>query len=312
MLYFGGPVTALLTVSTLAVRTCTEMLTNYWISYWVKSAAEAHGSYTLYHLWVYVALCLANEAMDSISTYAFMRGILTAATRLHEELITSIMDVSLSWFTDNAVGRIINRLSGDMSNLDQGRTYPLSSAFRVIINAVLMVGTVTSLLPPFILPAIVLATIGALITIIYNRTALTMKQLISASQSPILSEFSEGMNGMAVIRATRSTTPFVFYIKMNKLLYASVQARSAQIELGQWLKFRMNVLAAGVDVAAAMLALRQQNTISAGLVGFCLSQASQISDLIQWLVFSLSELNVAMQAVSCPLALKILGNPVSG
>jgi hypothetical protein len=99
---------------------------------------------------------------------------------------------------------------------------------------------------------------------------------------------------------------------MNKLLYASVQARSAQIELGQWLKFRMNVLAAGVDVAAAMLALRQQNTISAGLVGFCLSQASQISDLIQWLVFSLSELNVAMQAVSCPLALKILGNPVSG
>ncbi len=297
MLYFGGPIAAILTASTLAVRTGTEMMTSYWISHWVNSVTEESTEYTLYYLWAYVFLSLVNEGADIVSTWAFMRGNWFAAKQLHDDFISSIMNVSLTWFTENPIGKVINRLSGDISSLDQEVMQPLSSTLRVFISSVLMVGTVTSVLPSFILPTVILAALGAYVASVYSRTALLIKQLVSASQSPILSEFSEGLSGMAVIRATRSTTPSAFYNKMNRLLYTSAQARSAQVEVDQWLKFRTNVLATAINVVAAALAHRQQGSISAGLVGFCMSQASQISDTILWLVFSVSELSIEMQAV---------------
>jgi ABC-type multidrug transport system fused ATPase/permease subunit len=298
MLYFGGPVIAILTTSTLFLNSGAEVLTNYWMSRWVDNTDKDTTSNASYYLWIYIGLTFLTEMIEGVKFYAFIRGSWFAAKRLHGELIRAVMDVSLDWFRTNPVDRVINRLSGDISTLDQDLVNSVIFLLGATIRCLFMGGTVTTILPVFFVPAIVLCVVGGLISIVYNRTAGLLKQLVSSSQSPVLSDFSEGLGGMMVIRAMNKM-PGVFSAKMNRLLYTSARATVAQIDTEQWLKFRINTLAALINVSAALLALMQRDKISAGLAGFCLSQATTLSDMILYIVFDISDLNIQMQAVSC-------------
>ena len=302
MLYFGGPLVVILTTSTLFFQNGAELLTNYWMSRWVDDTDEEGTTNTTFYLCIYIALSFLTEFADGIRFYAFIRGSWVAAKRLHGELVRAVMDVPLDWFRTNPVGRVINRLSGDISSLDQELINPVCFVLYSIIRCLFMGGTVTTILPVFFVPVIVLTAAGGLIATVYNRTSGILKQLVSSCQSPVLSSFSEGLGGMMVIRAMNNM-PGVFSAKMNQVLYTSARATVAQVDTEQWLKFRMNTLAALINVSAGLLALIQRDKISAGLAGFCLSQATALSDTVLYIVFDISELNIEMQAVSCFAAL---------
>lgn len=296
MLYFGSPIEILLTASTLVLYNGTELATNLWMSRWVDTADQGSINETPFYLGIYIALSLAGTFSEGIVLLSFMRGTWVAAKRLHAELVSAVMNVSLSWFKDNPAGRVINRLSGDMDSLDQNIAEPLTEFLDQIIKNVLLLGAVTSILPAFVVPATVLSALGAVLGEVYSRSTVFIKRLVASSHSPVVSHISESLDGMAVIRAN-SDMLGVFNAKLNRSLYASAQATAAKNECDQWLKFRINALAALIIVPAGLLALSQQGIISAGLVGFSVSRASEMSSSILRLVFEMNELNVEMQAV---------------
>lgn len=298
--YFGGPVIVTLTILALVLGTVSDLLTNYWMARWVDQTQAEGPSHASYYLLVYVGLSFGSVLIGFADIWAFVRGSWVAAKRLHQDFIKAIFNVPISWFTTNPVGKVINRLSGDIQSLDQQIALPVYIVLVIIVNCIMMLGAVTTILPAFILPTAVLSALGIFIGIVYNRTAVILKQLVSASQSPILSNFSEGLAGMTVIRAT-SSMPRRFIDRMNELLYASAQANASEIEADQWLKFRINTLASAINVSAAILALIQMGSLSAGIVGFGLSQATQMSEMVLYLVFNISDVNIQMQTVSsCP------------
>ncbi len=297
MRYFGSPLIAALTASFLVFQSAGEILTNLWMSRWVDHVNEEGGDTTFYYLWIYIGLSFAAEGFDAIAIYGFIRGSWVAAQKLHGELISAVMKSPLDWFRIKPVGRVINRLSGDISTIDNQLMNSVLMVLKAIIRCTFMFGSVSTILPIFFLPVLVLTIIGGLIGSIYNRTAVIVKQLVSASQSPVLSDFSEGLGGMMVIRSMGNMQN-VFFNKMNTVLYSSARANAARIDVEQWLKFRMNTLAALINVCAAILALIQRDKISAGLAGFCLSQATEMSDTILYLIFDISDLNIEMQTVS--------------
>lgn len=294
----------------MIVQTAAEVLTNYWLSVWVDNAENSDSDHTAFYLLLYALFSIGAECVDALSFWAFLRGSWTASKKLHEQAIGSLFNVSLTWYTKNPVGRVINRLSGDVEDLDQGMIGPVFTTVRIIVICLMMLGAVTSVLPIFILPSLVLALCAAWVAMVYNKNATYLKQLVSASQSPILSRFSEGISGMTVIRATPST-PAAISRKLDQLLSASAQANVAQIETDQWLKIRMSALAATMNVCVAVLAIHQRDSLSAGIVGFCLSQATELSSAILYLVLSISEMNLQMQTVSAETfstRLKLTGN----
>lgn len=297
MLYFGGPIAATLITLALILEIATEIGTTLWMSHWVDTAA-GNGSVSIaYYLGMYVGINFGSVVIAGVSYIAFMYGGWVAARRLHADLVTGVLNVSLSWFKDNPVGRVINRLSGDMDTLDQSLPPQLMEFLKQVATIFMQTGAVSSVLPIFMVPALVATVLGGALGELYNRTVLIVKQLVASTQSPIFTQFSESLSGLVVVRA-RSDMPQQFANKLNKLLYASAKAAGAQRECDQWMKFRINTLAALVQVSAGWLALSKQGTISAGLVGFSLTAASGMSSSILRLVFSMNFLNVEMQSVS--------------
>lgn len=296
MLYFGGPIVAGLTFISMLLALGASMLATYFISIWVDHAEREGSADTTRYLLIYLSISIGAMLLEGVSWWAFIRGGWMAAQKLHEMILVSLFGVSLSWYNENPVGRIINRLSGDVEALDQGMIGPTINTMAIIIKCLLMIGAVTTFLPIFLLTTLLFSVIATLVAIFYNKAAMILKQLVSASQSPILTEFSEGMSGMTVIRAATSM-PAIFRKSFSKHLYSAAQANLAQIESDQWLKFRTNTLAALINVSAAFLAINQRDKLSAGIVGFALSQATEISSSVLGLVFNINDFNVAMQTV---------------
>lgn len=294
-MYFGGPCIAVLTVATCFFHTGAAIYTNYWMSRWVENAKDS-GNSTLYYLVLYIGLSLLTETIDGVRMMAFSRGIWVAARRLHVQVIHAVMAAPLPWFTEQTISNTLNRLSEDISTLDQSIYNSVVPAISDMIRCMLMVGAVATQLPVFILPALALLTIGCLMTHMYDGVNRNLTELVSSSRSPILSDFSEGLAGFMVIRAT-STKSAIFHTRMNNLLCASSRVQHAQSNASQWLKFRMSSLATIVNVLAASLALSQNGKMSAGFAGFCLSQATQLSDRIFALILSVNRLSIDMQTV---------------
>ncbi|KAJ6784055.1 hypothetical protein PWT90_00342 [Aphanocladium album] len=294
MMYFGGPIVIIWTLFAMLSQTGAELVTKYWLRVWVDHSDAEASSNTAYYLGVFVALSISTELINTVCFWTFIRGAWYAAKTLHERAVFALFNVSLAWYTENPVGRVINRMSGDIETIDQNIIGSVFMTARTMIMTAMMLSAITVFLPIFMGPTLALAALGVLVGIMYNRNAIYLKQLVSASQSPILSNFSEGLNGMAIIRAT-SSLPGVFSEMLGSLLLSSAEAGISQIDADQWIKFRMNTISGLINVCAAFLAIWQSDKLSAGIVGFCLSQATEISSAILAMVFTVSELNLQMQ-----------------
>ncbi|KAJ6786122.1 hypothetical protein PWT90_02478 [Aphanocladium album] len=295
LMYFGGPLFATLTVATCFIHTSAGICTNYWMSRWVEHSGDS-GSSISYFLTRYIGLSYLTEAIDGVRMMAFSRGISVAANKLHMDMINALMAAPLSWFSEQAISTALNSLSGDMSTLDQSIYHSIVPVISDIIQCMLMMGAVASKFPVFILPALSLLILGWLIARMHEGVSHLLTELVSSSRAPVLSAFSEGLTGSMVIRATSSTTA-IFHAKMTRLLCASSRAKHAQSNASQWLKFRMSILATVINVLAASLVLSQSGKMSAGFAGFCLSQATQLSDKVLALIFSFNNLSVVMHTV---------------
>lgn len=295
--YFGNSTTILLTMSSLALYILIGMATDLWLTSWVDVAHDESNRHATYYLGIYVLLSLLTPLSEGITSLAFTRGSWVAARKLHSSLIHALLNTSLGWLEKTSIGRIMGRLSSDLDSLDQNISQPLKEFFDETLRAILMLGAITGILPLIALPAMILSAVGAFVGEVYTRAIKSVKKIASAAQAPVISRLSETIDGMAVIRARGENVQSAFDETIFGLLLTSARAAAAQKDCDQWLKFRMSLLTALINVIAGITALRASGSISAGLVGFSLAQASSLSQGLLRVVFKLNELTLAMQSV---------------
>lgn len=296
--YFGTPVAIAITMASLVIFILTGMATDLWLTSWVDIENAKSNKYTTgYYLRVYVFLSLFTTFSEGIANLAFMRGSWTAASKLHSLFVHAVLNTSIGWLEKTSIGHIMGRLSSDVDSLDQNISEPLKVFLDEAFKAIMMLGAITGILPLIAAPAIILSAVGAFIGEAYSRAIKLVKKIASSAQAPVISRLSETMDGMVVIRARGENVQSAFDETIFGLLYDSARAAAAQRDCDQWLKFRMSLLSALINLIAGILALRASGSISAGLVGFSLAQASSLSQGLLRLIFKLNELNISLQSV---------------
>ncbi|KAJ3491272.1 hypothetical protein NLG97_g5628 [Lecanicillium saksenae] len=295
--YFGTSFTIAMTSFSLVIFILAGMASELWLTSWVDIENRQSSSHaTAYYLRVYVFLSLFTIFSDGVTNLAFMRGSWAAAGKLHSLFVHAVLNTSIGWLENTSLGHIMGRLSSDIDSLDQNVSEPLREFLDEALKAIMMLGAITGLLPLIVAPAIILSGVGALIGEAYSRAIKLVKKIASSAQAPVISRLSETMDGMVVIRARTENVQSAFDQTIFGLLYSSARAAAAQRDCDQWLKFRMSLLSALINVLAGVFALRARGSISAGLVGFSLAQASSLSNGLLRLIFKLNELNISLQS----------------
>ncbi|XP_077679517.1 ATP-binding cassette sub-family C member 2 isoform X2 [Eretmochelys imbricata] len=271
-----------------------------WLSDWTDDALQYWNktyptSQRDMRIGVFGALGMAQAAFLMAGALLASRGAIRASRVLHQQLLSNILRVPMSFFDTTPMGRIINRFAKDIFTVDE--TIPMSfrswlTCFLGIISTLLMICLAT---PYFALIIIPLGIFYFFLLRIYVSTSRQLRRLDSVTRSPIYSHFSETVSGLSVIRAYGHQARFLQH--NDRIMDINQKSVYSWIVSNRWLAIRQEFVGNLVVFFAALLAVITRDSLGSGIVGLSISSALNITQTLNWLVRMTSELETNIVAV---------------
>ncbi|MBN3275009.1 ABCC8 protein, partial [Polyodon spathula] len=170
----------------------------------------------------------------------------------------------------------------------------LSRSTLLCASALAVISYVT---PVFLIALVPLAVACYFIQKYFRVASRDLQQLDDSTQLPLLSHFSETVEGLTTIRA------FGYEAKFRQKLLEYTDANNiASLFLtaaNRWLEVRMEYIGACVVLIAAVASITNSlyNQLSSGLVGLGLTYALMVSNYLNWMVRNLADMEVQLGAV---------------
>ena len=309
-----GTAIMVVTVAALVVGQACLNVSDWWLSHWVNGMVVANTSGTdnrltestgyfsagipegyAYYFSIYGYLALGYLLCRTVDTVVFVAfGTTRAATKLHDFLLEAVMKTPISFFDVHPVGRILNRFSSDMNEIDTEVGF-FSHMFMEA--STLLSGQVVLIcisLPWFTLFLVPLGMLYFWVQHRYRKSSRELKRIGSVSRSPIYEHFTETLSGCMTIRAFREADRF---INTNQhILDRSQHAEYNQNVAAIWLGLRLNMIGVLSVTAVAALAVLEHHlgSTNAGLVGLAITYSIDITPILSWLLNVFTELEKEM------------------
>jgi ABC-type multidrug transport system fused ATPase/permease subunit len=197
-----------------------------------------------------------------------------AGKTLFHQVMIRVSHASFRFFDVTPVGRLMNRLTSDISVVDGNISAQFQAiAFHAItwISSILVIATAT---PTFLVFSLILTVTFVLIFLRFLPASQSLRRLEMVSLTPLLSNFGELLHGLTTVRAFRAEERFqnrvisvVDKFQGMDHFYWSLQA---------WLMYRFESLSALSTFCLTVLALYTNTT--PGLVAFVLIAANNFVD----------------------------------
>ena len=251
---------------------------------WIVAAWSADTNYHKRPLGVY--LFGVTFAASLVAFFNWTRTLISyvfgtnASRTIHTDLASSVLRAPLSFFESTPIGRLVQRFSKDLDQIDQ----QLPSSFGQLVassiaiaSAVFAISLVT---PSFLLYMFPVFSIYLVITNNYRSVARELKRLDSLTRSPIYTHFGEALGGLPVIRSFRRQ---MMYLRSNEYKIDDNMSAYVGMKLvDRWLSVRLEILGNLVVFCSAVLAIVAGPR--GGAAGISLNNALSVTSLLNWAV----------------------------
>ncbi|KAH8665276.1 putative ABC multidrug transporter [Tricladium varicosporioides] len=270
---------------------------NIWVEKWTHFN-ETHPNEQLgYWLGIYAMLGGLSLIFILSSCWHLMKSLVaTAARKFHRELLNTVLNAPMTFFSTTDVGVTLNRFSQDLQLIDMELPLALLNSvlsFLTCISQLVVICVTTKYLA-----AIVPLAIGVfyLIQRYYLRTSRQLRFLDIESKSPLFSHFLESLSGLVTIRSygwveeycARNSQHINNSQKPFYLLYC----------IQRWLELVVSLSVAGLAVLLVGVAVATKGQISAGFIGVALINIVTFSENLQALITHWTVLETSIGAIS--------------
>jgi len=257
-------------------------LFEWWLAVWSEAYLEGGGESEDYFLYVYCVLGVVAIVMAFARAGAFAKALAISSEEMHNSLVCCVMRAPMSFFDTTPTGRIINRFSKDMDQIDTSLQRSVPLFVQLLLQVIGVAITVILLVPIFLLAVLPLMFLYHWIQKYFRPVARGLQRLENVSRSPIFSGFSEALTGVTTVRA------FSMAETMNNELVDMINASNKPFYLmhncNRWLQLRLEALGAIVIliIGVIIIAGRESSFIAmnAGIAGLLLTYAQQITQTI--------------------------------
>ncbi|KAJ3202160.1 hypothetical protein HDU67_000756, partial [Dinochytrium kinnereticum] len=258
------------------------------------------GYYALYYGLFGIAIMTAHN----INVIVFEIGSLLAARSIHDKLLKTILGAPLRFFEVTPIGRILNRFSKDVSAVDNDVMRSMAWFCERNFAALSILVVIAYGAPSFLVAIPPILYFFRHFAVRYLKTSRELKRLESVSRSPLYSQFSETLNGVATIRAVL-TVEWVrrygqserFSTQSQDKLDTNHRAYYLLWASNRWLTIRTDLISASVVFFAGAAIFASGNAINPAWAGLILRYAAQFADAILWVIRSHAEMEMAMNSV---------------
>ncbi|XP_061628449.1 ATP-binding cassette sub-family C member 8 isoform X3 [Phyllopteryx taeniolatus] len=284
---------------------------DYWLAHWTSNVITAKSDATarnctlvqdcgFSHSWylsVFSVLCCLGIILCLATSVAVEWTGLNVAKELHQNLLNKITLAPMRLFETTPLGSILNRFSTDTNTIDQHIPTTLECLSRSTLLCVSALGVICYVTPVFLIALLPLAVTCYFIQKYFRVASRDLQQLEDGTQLPLLSHFSETVEGLPTIRALRYEPRF-----RQRLLQFTDANNIASLFLtaaNRWLEVRMEYIGACVVLVAAVASITNSlyGELSTGLVGLGLTYALMVSNYLNWMVRNLADMEVQLGSV---------------
>lgn len=121
----------------------SRILSSYWLGVW---SDDTLGETIAFYMGIYFVLSVGQALMSAIVSVLGAYGSVWASKVLHERMLTSMLRAPMYFFDSTPIGRIINRFTKDMSQIDTMLMFNVSlflSGTTRLVGTLTLVGVVS-------------------------------------------------------------------------------------------------------------------------------------------------------------------------
>ena len=254
--------------------------TNHWLGLW--SAQPYDQQRPSSSAYIYLGLTLGTFVTALVRASYFFYVMLSGSNRLHNSMLTGILNTSMRFFESNPSGRILNRASKDQQVLDELLPVTLLDALQALLMTLGSVVIIGSINPWVLLVLVPLVPTFWWLRRFYLRSSRPLKRLESVTRSPIYTLFSSSLDGLTTIRAFNVEEDF-----LRMFLERTDTNTRAHFTLNcavRWFGLRLDLMTSLLALVTAILSMALRHQISSSAVGLSLSYCINLTTLFQWAV----------------------------
>lgn len=269
-----------------------------WITLWSGRTIESLKDNHAVNLIIYASIGVCAGFIFIVRDLFFFLVLLRGSKKLHKRAFERIIRAPMMWFEAQPMARIISRFSGDIDLLDGELISNMSSTsifgFQVIAVCI-VIGVTTSGI--FVLPLVIITIMYWILSEMYLKSSREFKRLDSIARSPMMSLFSETINGLSSIRAYRMQDKF--FCEQLKRLTKNLEAYYMMQGCTRWLGIRLDVLGGILIflISICSFLIRDQSFIDPNLLALGITYSLQFNRVMSWFIRNAGLTEVNLNAV---------------
>ncbi|RDL30478.1 Uncharacterized protein BP5553_10356 [Venustampulla echinocandica] len=268
-----------------------------WVEKWAASNDINPNNNLGYWLGIYYFLAALAVFSVVASCWHLMKNLVAqAARKFHEELLKTVLNAPMSFFSTTDVGNTVNRFSQDLQLIDM--ELPIAMLNTVLSFLTCLAQLIVICATTKYIAATVPVAIGTfyLIQRYYLRTSRQLRFLDIESKAPLFSHFLESLSGLVTIRSYGWVEKYC--VRNAKHINDSQKPFYLLFCIQRWLELVVGLSVAGLAVLLVGVAVSTKGQISAGFIGVALVNIVTFSENLQALITHWTVLETSIGAVS--------------
>lgn len=252
---------------------------------------------TNFYLMIYGSLTLITYICIWVRAIMHFYVCVSSGIHMHKKMFYSILRSPIRFFDTNPSGRILNRFSKDIGQIDD--LLPLTFFDFMYIAGLILSILILTVVINFMVAIIILPLIAVFLWLrqYYLKTSRDIKRLEGSTRSPVFSLLSSTLQGLSTVRAFKVQKKFEEKFHERQNLHSS--AWYLFLCGGRWLGVRLDILSAVFITTVAFMCLFTASFIDVdpGQVGLSLTYSITLLGMFQWGVRQSTEVENLMTSV---------------
>nr|XP_046175392.1 ATP-binding cassette sub-family C member 4-like isoform X1 [Oncorhynchus gorbuscha] len=286
------------------------ILQDWWLAYWAgeQEKLNVNGTVTIqngvnvteqlnldFYLGIYAGLTGATLIFGFARSLVMFNVLVKAAQSLHNRMFNSILRTPVRFFDVNPIGRVLNRFSKDIGQLDAALPWTFVDFIQIFLQIIGVVAVAASVIPWILIPLAPLIIVFLFLRRYFLQTSRDVKRLESTTRSPVFSHLSSSLQGLWTIRAFRAEERFQNTFDVYQDLHS--ESWFLFLVTSRWFAVRLDGMCAVFVTITAFGCLLLRDQVEAGSVGLALSYAVTLMGMFQWGVRQSAEVENMMTSV---------------
>uniref|UniRef100_A0A3Q3LYS7 Multidrug resistance-associated protein 4-like n=1 Tax=Labrus bergylta TaxID=56723 RepID=A0A3Q3LYS7_9LABR len=295
----GASILFLLTVFAVAY-----IMQDWWLAYWAEEQDKLSNSTIIQNsqnITKELDIDFYLGVYGAVIVFGFIRNLLLfnvlvrCTQSLHNRMFDAILRTPVRFFDVNPIGRVLNRFSKDIGQLDSNMPWTFVDFIQVFLQILGVIAVSISVIPWIVIPVLPLLIVFLFLRRYFLQTSRDIKRLESTTRSPVFSHLSSSLQGLWTIRAFGAEERFQKTFDAQQDLHSG--AWFLFLTTSRWFALRLDGMCSIFVTITTFGCILLRDQLDAGSVGLALTYSVTLMGMFQWGVRQSAEVENMMTSV---------------